>query len=331
MVKHGKPSWNTMSFLLSLLPIEDPDLVVGPRQGEDAAVLRLRDGFLVAHVDPITTGVRKAGYLAVHVAGNDIAVRGVAPRWFMPVTLIPAHYSEADVEELFRDMGAALREIGGVAIGGHTEVTPGLDRPIIAMTAIGYTNGRVISTRDAREGDHVVIIGRIGGEGAGVIAWDFEDLLLGKGVPENIIKRAKGFIYDVSIVKTALAVKDYVNTMHDATEGGVIQALREVASASGKDIIVDADAFQIEKEVEEISQRIGVNPLRLLSSGCIVASVHPGNLDALLSRLRGLGVGFSVVGHVVKGGGRVIVESKSGGRIVVDTDVVDEIYKLWNQ
>lgn len=331
MDKTGKFPWSIMNKFLSLLPSMDPDLVIGPMQGEDAAVIRFKDGFLVAHVDPITTGVKKAGYLAVHVASNDIAVRGVTPKWFMPVVLIPRHYSVEEAEELFSDMGKALSEIHGVAIGGHTEVTPGLDRPIIAMTVIGYTNGRVISTRDAREGDYVVVIGKIGGEGTGVIAWDFGDKLLGK-VPRDVIDHARNFIYDVSIVKTALAIKDYVNTMHDATEGGILQALREVASASGKDIVVLDKAFYIDEEVKRITSAVNVDPLRLLSSGCIVATVTPGYLDSLLNELKKHGIRHSVVGRVTRGEGRVIIKGDSGETItIIDSDIVDEIYKLWNK
>lgn len=331
MVKPGKLPWSTMSSLLSLLPFTDPDLIVGPAQGEDAAVIRFRDGFLVAHVDPITTGVRRAGYLAVHVAGNDVAVRGVRPRWFMPTVLLPPQYSVREIEELFRDMASALSEINGVVVGGHTEVTPGLERPIIVMAVAGYTTGRVITTRDAREGDYVLVVGRIAGEGAGVIAWDFEDMLLRRGVPVDVVEKAKGFISEVSVVETALAIKNYVNTMHDATEGGVLQAIREVAIASGKDIIVEREKFTIEREVEEIAGSMGVDPLKLLSSGCIVATTPPGNLPRLLGKLEELGVKHSIVGYVVEGSGRVIVESKSKGREVVDTDIIDEIYKLWSQ
>jgi len=330
-MKTGKLPWDTMRMLISMLPVEDPDLVVGPSQGEDAAVIRFKDGFIVAHVDPITTGVRKAGYLAVHVAGNDIATRGVKPRWFMPVVLIPEAYGEGDVKALFKEMGDALREVGGIAIGGHTEVTPGIDRPLIVMSVAGYTSGRVISTQDARDGDYVIVIGRMGGEGAGIIAWDFKDKLLEKGVSMDIIERAQGFIYDVSIVKVALAIRDYVNTMHDATEGGVIQALREVAVASGNDIVVNNGDFTVEAEVNAIARAMNVDPLRLLSSGCLIATASPDKLDPLVEALERLGVRYSIVGRVTKGNGRVIVERGGREEVIINEDVIDEIYKLWSQ
>ncbi|MGC9121460.1 MAG: AIR synthase related protein, partial [Thermogladius sp.] len=146
ITKGGKISWEELSRLIRFLPTSDVDLIIGPKLGEDAAVIRLKDGFLVVHSDPITTAFWRIGWYAVHVAANDIAVRGVKPRYFLPVVLLPPRMEAREVEEIFRDMGEAAREVSGVVIGGHTEVTPYLERPIISMTAIGYSTGRFVST-----------------------------------------------------------------------------------------------------------------------------------------------------------------------------------------
>ncbi|MCC6041629.1 MAG: AIR synthase related protein [Desulfurococcaceae archaeon] len=329
-LKTGKPPWLFMSKLLELLPTSDIDLVMGPSQGEDAAVLRLRDGFLVIHSDPITTGVKRAGYLAVHVAANDVAIRGVRPRWFLPVVLIPPSFTEQDVAELFEDMSKALREVEGVVIGGHTEVTPGINRPFISMTSAGYTTGRVILTRDARPGNLLYIIGRVGGEGAGIIAWDFEDLLVARGLDRLVIEKAKNYIYQISVMNTALSIKDYVSSMHDATEGGVIQAIREMAVASSTRAVVNIDDVFIEETVRDISRAVSVDPLKLLSSGCIVASVPRSLSRDLESALQELGVTYSRVGFLEPGSGEVVLTREGEIVEVVVEDVIDEIYKLWN-
>lgn len=331
-MKTGKLEWKFMEKLLSKLPVEDIDLVVGPAQGEDAAVIRLRDGFLVVHSDPITTGVKRAGYLAVHVAANDVAVRGAKPRWFLPVVLVPPTYSDFDMEDLFVDMSTALNEIGGVAVGGHTEVTPGLNRPIISMTAIGYAKTRVILTRDAREGDIVYVVGRIAGEGAGIIAWDFEQILLSKGISKSVIEKAKSYIYDISVVRVALEVKDYVNAMHDATEGGILQALHEIAVASGKSIVVERGAVEsiLEPEVKLVTSAMNVDPLRLLSSGCIIATVPRQSRRDFENVLERLGKPYRAVGEVRRGDREVVIKSSSG-ELVVHEDITDEIYKLWGK
>ncbi|MEM0001928.1 MAG: AIR synthase-related protein [Desulfurococcaceae archaeon] len=329
MLKTGKLNWELMSNILSVLPVNDIDVIMGPAIGEDAAVIRVRDGFLVVHSDPITTGVRRAGYLSVHVAGNDIAVRGVKPKWFLPVVLLPSWFSEAEIMEFFNDMSRALKEVEGVVIGGHTEITPSISRPIVSMTAAGYTTSRIIFTRDAKVGDLVYVIGRIGGEGVGVIAWDFETVLIEKNTSREVIEKAKTYIYDVSVIKTALEIKDYVNAMHDATEGGVLQALREIAIASNTKIIVHRENLSLDETVEVIAKTVNVDPLKLLSSGCIVATVPKSNKKEFESALENLGKPYSLIGQVEYGCGEVVVKS---GTIVelIKEDIIDEIYKLWS-
>ena len=331
ITKGGKISWEELSRLIRFLPTSDVDLVIGPKLGEDAAVIRLKDGFLVVHSDPITTAFWRIGWYAVHVAANDIAVRGVKPRYFLPVVLLPPRMGAREVEEIFRDMGEAAREVSGVVIGGHTEVTPYLERPIISMTAIGYSTGRFVSTSGARPGDYLVIVGRVGGEGASVVAWDFEEELAERGVDRALIGEAKNFLREISVVKTALSIAPYVDSMHDATEGGVIQAIREVSVASGVNVHVDLDMIRVGAAVREISKAMGLDPLKLLSSGCIVAAVPPSKLGVLEETLRGLNQVYSVAGRVGDFADKPVVELREKGRVVgvVDRDVVDEIYKLF--
>jgi len=327
-LKTGKLDWKSMMSIISLLPLDDVDVVMGPSQGEDAAVIRVRDGFLVIHSDPITTGVKHAGYLSVHVAGNDIAVRGVKPKWFIPVVLLPSYFNEAEVLEFFKDMSRALGEIGGVVVGGHTEITPSINRPIVSMTAAGYTASRVIFTRDAKVGDLVYIVGRIAGEGVGVIAWDFEKLLFEKNVDKVFIENAKKYVYDVSVINVALEIKDYVNAVHDATEGGVLQALREVAVASNTRIVAYREKMVLDKTVDVITKAVNVDPLKLLSSGCIVATVPQRNKREFEETLENLGKEYSLVGYVERGNGEVVVINGSNIEVLKE-DIIDEIYKLW--
>lgn len=328
-MKTGKLPWDKVASLLSRLSVDDIDLVMGPSQGEDAAVIRVRDGFLVVHADPITTGVKHAGYLAVHVAANDIAVRGVKPRWFLPVILFPEAFSEVEIDMFFSDMGKALREIGGVVVGGHTEVTPGINRPIISMTAAGFTTSRIILTRDAKPGDVLYVVGRVGGEGAGIIAWDFLEVLLERNVEAWIIEEARKYVYQISIVNTALGIRDYVSAMHDATEGGILQALRELAVASGGRAVIDVDKLKIDEAVEAVTRAVNLDPLRILSSGCIVASVPPTSVGEFEKAVEELRVQYSRVGYMERGSGEVVLKKGSVVLDVVDRDIVDEIYKLW--
>lgn len=329
LFKHGKLPWRILGKLIELLPREDVDVIMGPAYGEDAAVIRLNDGFLVVHCDPITAATRRIGWLAIHIAANDVAVRGVKPRWFLSTILIPDSWGEEMAREVFYDMARALEELNAVSIGGHTEVTPGLSRPIATVVSMGYTFGRVVFTRDAKPGDVVLTIGRVAGEGAGVAAWDFESRLIEAGVDKSVIQRAKRFIEDISVVEKALAIRSFVNSMHDPTEGGVLQGLREVASASGTDIVVDLDKFRLDEAVEIIVRALGVDPFRLLSSGVVIATIPQHSLRDVEAVLDEKGFEYSVVGEVREGSGRVFIRRNGNVVGVVEDDIIDEIYKLW--
>ncbi|MCD6196899.1 MAG: AIR synthase family protein [Staphylothermus sp.] len=329
-LKEGKPPWNILSRLLSYLPTKDPDLIVGPNIGEDAAIIRFKDGFLVIHSDPITAATKRIGWLSIHVAANDIAVRGARPRWFLPVVLLPPSTSINDAEKIFAEMGEAAKSLNGVIVGGHTEITPGLPRPIISMTAIGYSTNRVVLTRNAKPGDKILAIGRVGGEGVGVIAWDFEEKLLSLGISKDIITEAKKYAYEISVVNTALSIKYYANSMHDPTEGGLLQGLREIALASKTLIIVYRDNIRIDHIVEEITKKLGLDPLRILSSGLLIATVPEKYLDEATQVLEDKGYKYSIIGEIKQADpyGRVIVKSNIE-MYEVKKDIIDEIYKLW--
>ena len=306
----------------------DPDVVQGPSIGEDAGIVRAGDGFIVAHSDPITAAEKYIGWLAVHVASNDVAVRGVQPRWLLLTILMPPGSSTVLLEEIARDADTAAKSINAAIIGGHTEVTPGIPRPIVITTAIGFTRGRVIRTCDAQPGDKVFVIGRVGGEGASVIASDFRDLLVKKGLSIDLINKASEFIKDISVVDKAMVIKEYVSAMHDPTEGGILEALYEVAVASNNTIYIDLDKVKLDPIVEEITEALNIDPYKLLSSGSLLATVPNSYVNDVINILETQGYYYSQCGEVRKGEPKLII--KRGDKVeLLESMIVDEIYRLW--
>ena len=162
-------------YAFSRVGVRDPDVLVGPAYGEDAAIIRVRDELIVVHCDPITGAVENMGWLAVYVACNDIAVRGARPRWLLPVIYLPFGSGEGVVDRITRQVDEAAREVGAMVVGGHTEYTYGLDGVMMTMTAIGVCEGGgYVVTSGARPGDVVLMTKAAGVEGASILASDFE-------------------------------------------------------------------------------------------------------------------------------------------------------------
>ncbi len=85
----GKLPVDSLQKLLDSVSVDDPRVVIGPRLGEDAAVIDMKDRYLIVSADPITFTKERLGWYGVHVNANDVATMGARPRWFFATILFP--------------------------------------------------------------------------------------------------------------------------------------------------------------------------------------------------------------------------------------------------
>jgi hydrogenase maturation factor len=295
-------------FLRSLFerhPVKDGRVVVGPRVGEDAAVIDLGDRYLVATTDPITFAADDAAWYALQVNANDVAVRGARPRWFLATLLLPeGATTETSVEALFEQLAAACDELEVALVGGHTEVTHGLDRPIVAGTMLGeVAKDRLVTTGGARVGDAVIMTKGIPLEGAALIAREREAELRARGVREPVIRRARAFLRNpgLSVLPEAEIACDLgdVHAMHDPTEGGIATALWEMAEAAGVGLRIDRERIVELREGVELCAAFGLDPLGTLASGALLLTLPPGQAAALVHALARESIDCHYIGQVV--------------------------------
>jgi hydrogenase maturation factor len=322
-----------VNLVFGRVGVRDPSVVVGPAIGEDSAIIDLGGFYLVVHSDPITGAVASVGWLSVHVAGNDVAVRGARPRWFLPVILLPEGSSLDLVDSITSQIDTALRELEAMVIGGHSEYTPGLDRPIISMTALGLVEkDKLVLTSGARVGDYVVMTKSAAVEGTSILAIDFEEELSGRGVPRWVLEKAKRYSKMISVVREALELAEgrYATSMHDPTEGGLIGGLTEVAYASKKTIEVWENRIPIAEETRIICGALKVDPLKLISSGVLIATIPEGRVEEALGRLKGVGVEVAVIGRVKEYNGSLLELHRLDGSAerFEEVHVEDELMRI---
>src|SRR5574337_893370 len=204
----GKLRAETLQRLFDKYAPGDARVVVGPRIGEDAAVVEMGDRYLVATTDPITFATDEIGWYALQVNANDLAVRGARPRWFLATLLLPEQATtDAVVEQMFSQIGQACAEMEVSLVGGHTEVTHGLDRPIVVGTMLGeVARDKLVTTRGARVGDSLLLTKGVPLEGAALIAREKEAELLRRRSEPSLIERARSFLHrpGLSVVPEAL-------------------------------------------------------------------------------------------------------------------------------
>ena len=330
----GKLRAETLERLFDKYAPGDERVVVGPKIGEDAAVIEMGDRYLVATTDPITFATDEIGWYALQVNANDLAVRGARPRWFLATLLLPERATtDALVEQIFSQIGQACQELEVSLVGGHTEVTHGLDRAIVVGTMLGeVAKDRLVTTRGARVGDSLLLTKGIPLEGAAIIAREKEAELVRRGVPGALIERARNFLHrpGISVVPEALLAVELapVHSMHDPTEGGVATALRELAQASDVGLRVERERIPLLPEGERLCRELGLDPLGTIASGSLLLAMAPADAAVVLHALAREGIDCAFVGQVVpEREGVTLVE---GGRSrPMPVFAQDEITKLF--
>lgn len=283
----------------------DARVLVGPRIGEDAAVIEFGATCLIVSTDPISLASDTAGWYAVHVNANDVAVRGAQPRWFTAVLLLPEDRSnDALVESIFTQLYDACATVGCTLVGGHTEITAGLERPIVVGQMMGeVTREKLVTTGGAQVGDALLLTKGIAIEGTALLAREKASLLTERGVSAQVIERAQELLFEpgISVVRDALVANSaaVIHAMHDPTEGGLATALAEMAEAANVGIQVVDENIPILPESESICAALGLDPLGTLASGSLLIAVLQENAERVIAGLGKEGIACVQVGNVV--------------------------------
>lgn len=330
MVHAGKLSPETLKkIIFSNLGVTDPRVIIGPQVGEDAAVIDFGDRFLITHADPITGAIENIGWLSVNIIANDIATRGARPRWLLVVMLLPQSIKLSQIKQIMEQINEAATSLDMAIVGGHTEITLDIDRPILITTAFGETNGKmVINTNGAKVGDAIIVTKGIAIEGTAILSTEMADSLKGK-VDKETIRKAQRFVRMISVVKDAMTATEVggVHAMHDATEGGIATGLQEVAAASKVGIRVNEKNIPIFEETKKICNALEIDPLKTISSGMLIIAADAKKANEIVEALKKAGVQGKIVGEVVKKDEGAYILRKDGSKLDLSKPLEEELWK----
>jgi hydrogenase expression/formation protein HypE len=326
----GKLDPQTLKQLVfSHLGSKDSRVLLGPGVGEDATVIDFGDKALLVHSDPITGAVENMGWLAVNVCANDIATRGVKPRWMLIVILLPEEMKGTRLKDLISQIDQAAKTLGIAIVGGHSEVTSSIKHPILVTTAIGEASkNEFVKTSGARPGDALIVTKGAAIEGAAILASDMADLLEGK-VARKSLEKAKQFIKMTSVVEDALTAVEAaeIHAMHDTTEGGIASGLQEIAWASNVGVIAHEDRIPIHPETEAICRTLHLDPLKTISSGALLIATEPKEAKKVLTALKSKRIKASIIGKVTEDAKRIFIVRKDGTKLNLTKPVKEELWK----
>ena len=322
----GKVPENVLKrSILKQIKTKRPEVLVGAQVGEDCAIIGLEpDEVMVLSTDPITGTTKEMGRWAVMISANDIASSGAEVIGVLVCAMLPPRIREIKIREMMQEIETCCQELNIQCVGGHTEITDAVNRPVLTITGIGKVKkDKMLPTKGAKPGQDIVVTKWIGLEGSAILAKERE-AELAEVFPKYLVDEAKEYSQYLSILKeAAIAVKSNVSAMHDITEGGVFGALWEMAESAGVGLSIELKKIPIKQATVEICNYFDVNPYELMSSGSLMIAADNGY--DLVRVLGESGIHAAVIGKVTEGNDRVV--SNGEETRFLEPPKVDELYK----
>lgn len=293
-------------FLLPRLGKSDPSVVVPPRTGIDAGVVDIGNGnVLIIAEDPIFAvpgqPLDMFGWYTVHIGASDVAVMGVKPQYMTYSLLLPPETSDADFRTIVDSIHRTAVELGIAIVGGHTGYYPGFAAPTIGGITVFAIAAKdsYVTPAGARPGNDVILTKGPAIETAGILSV-LREADLKKKYPDDLIRRAQALCRQMSVVEDALTAMAAggVTAMHDATEGGVIGGLFEIADASGAGMVIDESRFVYPDEVRMVCETLGIDPVAAIAEGSLLITADPAYSERIIGALARAGIASSVIGTV---------------------------------
>ena len=331
----GKLPVNLLAMLLKQAPVQDPRVILGPGVGLDCAVVDVGDMLLVFKSDPITFAGDEIGWYLVQVNANDIATTGARPRWLLVTLLLPEGQTTAElVERISAQIHGACRQIGVSVIGGHTEITHGLERPLVVGTMIGEVgHDQLVTPQGAAPGDRILLTKGVPIEATAILAREFPERLEQVLGPAEV-EQAAGFLYDpgISVLRDAQVATQagQVTAMHDPTEGGLAAALWELAQACGHSLVVDPAAVPVPPLSARICHALKLDPLAAIASGALLLTAPAQDARHIRRALEADGIACAEIG-AVEAGPATAWQKIATGRQPLPHPARDEIARLFEE
>jgi hydrogenase expression/formation protein HypE len=285
---------------------KDPSVIVGPQHGVDAAAIELPDGsVMVTKMDPtfgLPVLMPHFGWAIVHICASDVACMGVKPRYLSISLLLPPGTKDEVLESIWKEIHEECEKLDIAIVGGHTGIYPGIAYPLNGgCTIIGLgKKSQLTPANNARIGDHIIMTKGPAIEAAGILAFQGEKALQ-KKFGKKVVEKAKGYFSQMTVVKDALVAAPEAHAMHDATEGGLLNGVYEIAAASKKGAILYEDRIYIPEEIRLVCSHFNIDPLISISEGTLLIAAPAVNTEKIINNLKQADIPAWHIGEITEG------------------------------
>jgi thiamine-monophosphate kinase len=268
-------------------------VLVGP--GDDAAVLRIRNGHVVVSTDVLVEGrhfrrdwasAADIGHRAAAANLSDVNAMGGRAHSLTIGLAAPRDLAAAWALEFAQGFAEECSLVGASVVGGDLASA---DQIVVAVTVLGSCTSSPVLRSGAEPGDVLALCGRQGWAAAGLT-------VLGRGFrsPRVLVEayRRPQPPYDAG----PQAADAGATAMIDVSDGLLADA-GHLAEASGVAIDVRRSAFEVPEPLQAVAAATGADPLQFLLGG--------GDDHALLATFADADVppGWQVIGSVTEGSG----------------------------
>lgn len=294
-------------------------VLVGPGLGLDNAVLSVAPGrVMVVTADPLSIipalGMKLSAWLSIHELASDLATSAIRPEFAVLDYNLPQSLEPRDFRRYTEALSDECARLGVAIIGGHTGRYPGAEFTVVGGGMLMGTGEEAgyLTPAMARGGDEVLMTKSAALEATAVLAHSFPSKVR-DALGRHVAGRAMDLIHSCSTVEDSLTAassgirSEGVTSMHDATEGGVLGGLFEMAKASGRDLRVDHEMISLSEECMEVCGLFGLDPFVTLGEGSLLLTCTPGRSPEVMRRLSKGGLKPKKIGVVGEKGGRLLI------------------------
>jgi hydrogenase expression/formation protein HypE len=337
----GKEAPAFMERVYSNLGRPSKRVVVGPGTGLDNAIVSVGHGrVMIVTVDPVSAipefGMRLSGWLSVHLIASDYTASGADPELATFSYNFPPSMARSEREEFIHAIGSECKNLGVAIIGGNTGTYPGAGFTVVgtgSMLGFAQRSGYVAPSM-AKVGDVVLMTKHAAIEATGSLALSFPNFLE-RAVGKGTAARARKVIHSCSTVEDARVVRRIglgggaLTSMHDATEGGILGALEEMAQASRHSFRIKPSRIPVSDTAAKVCRVFGLDPLKTMGEGSLLITCGPGAVPELERYMSRSQIPITEIGSVEGGDGILLLNSEGRARRFVRKG--DRYWAAYNQ
>jgi len=296
------------------------DVVIPPKNGVDVGIVKIMDKYMAVTTDPLyidrSFGFKKAAWFAFHILLSDLYTSGI-PASYMSIDLnLPSSITDNEFKEIWDVINAECIKYNVEVVTGHTARYNGVEFPMVGGITLMGVGDKYITTQNAGIGDKIIMTKSCGLEASLILSNAFPEYVKTNLGDDDYISVIDKF-YTMTCVNEEILAINYgisqkITSMHDATEGGLLNAIYEIGIASGNGLSVDYNKIIIDRDIKKLCNLFHIDPLRSISEGTLLITVKEQYATDFLTILKNSGIEASVIGEILESsyGIKIIKEGK---------------------